>query len=92
MRSAASRSRGWASASTATSWCSSTRRTGRRRYRIYGEVHDYHHEPGTDLAAVAERRIAVTPLHFDLTDEPGIETLRAYDLARLLAPAAREVE
>ena len=37
-------------------------------------------------------RIAVTPLHFDLTDEPGLETLRAYDLARLLAPAARELE
>jgi hypothetical protein len=36
--------------------------------------------------------IAVTPLHFDLTDRPGIETLQAYDLARLLAPAAREVE
>ena len=41
---------------------------------------------------VAEGRIAVTPLHFDLTDEPGIETLRAYDLARLLAPAARRVD
>jgi 5'-nucleotidase len=66
--------------------------SGRRHYRIYGEVHDYHHEPGTDLAAIAGGRIAVTPLHFDLTDEPGIETLRAYDLARLLAPAAREVE
>ena len=47
---------------------------------------------GTDLAAIAAGRIAVTPLHFDLTDRPGIETLQAYDLARLLAPAAREVE
>jgi len=65
---------------------------GRRGYRIYGEVHDYHHEQGTDLAAVAEGRIAVTPVHFDLTDEPGIETLQRQDLARLLAPAAREVE
>ena len=27
-----------------------------------------HDEPGTDLAAVAAGRIAVTPLHFDLTD------------------------
>ena len=35
--------------------------------------------------------IAVTPIHFDLTDEPGIETLRAYDLARLLQPAAEEL-
>ena len=39
-------------------------------------------EPGTDLAAVAAGRIAVTPLHFDLTAEHGMEALRAYDLAR----------
>jgi 5'-nucleotidase len=66
--------------------------SGRRQYRIYGDAPDYHREDGTDLAAVAEGRIAVTPLHFDLTDRPGIETLGAYDLARLLAPAAQEVE
>ena len=30
-------------------------------------------EPGTDLAAVAAGRIAVTPLHFDLTAEHGME-------------------
>ena len=66
--------------------------SGRKQYRIYGETPDYHHEAGTDLAAVAEGRIAVTPIHFDLTDRPGIETLQAYDLARLLEPATREVE
>jgi 5'/3'-nucleotidase len=65
--------------------------SGRRQYRIYGDAPGYRHEAGTDLAAVAEGRIAVTPLHFDLTDEPGIETLRAYDLARLLQPAAEEL-
>jgi len=63
-----------------------------RRYWIYGADPGFHDEPGTDLAAIYARRIAVTPLHFDLTDRPGIETLQAYDLARLLAPAAREVE
>jgi 5'/3'-nucleotidase len=67
-------------------------RPRRRQYRIYGDAPDYEHAEGTDLAAVADGRIAVTPIHFDLTDEPGIETLRAYDLAQLLAPAAREVE
>jgi 5'-nucleotidase len=66
--------------------------SGRKQYRIYGDAPDYHHEDGTDLAAIAEGRIAVTPLHFDLNDRPGIETLQAYDLARLLTPAAREVE
>jgi 5'-nucleotidase len=65
--------------------------SGRKQYRIYGDAPDYQRQEGTDLAAIAERRIAVTPLHFDLTDEPGIETLQAYDLARLLEPAAQEI-
>ncbi len=64
---------------------------GRRLFRVYGDPPHHDGEPGTDLAAVAAGRIAVTPLHFDLTDEPGIETLRGYDLARLLRPAAEEV-
>ena len=66
--------------------------SGRRLYRIYGPAPDTAGDDGTDLNAVGAGRIAVTPLHFDLTDEPGIETLRSYDLARLLAPAAEEVE
>jgi 5'-nucleotidase len=65
---------------------------GRRRYRIYGAGAGHEEQEGTDLQAIGNGRVAVTPLHFDLTDEPGIETLRAYDLARLLAPAAEEVE
>lgn len=63
----------------------------RRRYWIYGGVPGWHEEPGTDLAAVAEGRISVTPLHFDLTDVEGIDALVAHDLTRLLAPAAREL-
>ena len=65
---------------------------GRRRYRIYGENPGYHHEEGTDFAAVADGCIAVTPLHFDLTDRAGIEALGSFDLGRLLRPAASEVE
>lgn len=64
---------------------------GRRRYRIYGEAPGYHHEDGTDFAAIADGCIAVTPLHFDLTDRAAVETLSGFDLDRLLAPAAREV-
>ena len=64
--------------------------SGRRLYRIYGAgARHARTSDGTDLNAVAAGRIAVTPLHFDLTDEPGIDTLGSYDLARLLAPAAR---
>src|SRR5204862_345982 len=46
---------------------------GRRLYRIYGDAPGYHHEEGTDLAAIADCHIAVTPVHFDLTDRAGIE-------------------
>jgi 5'/3'-nucleotidase len=60
----------------------------RKRYWIYGRDPGFHDEPGTDLAAVAAGRIAVTPLHFDLTYRPGVEPLRDFDLESLLAPAA----
>ena len=58
----------------------------RRRYWIYGSDPGFHDEPGTDLAAVAAGRIAVTPIHFDLTDRPSLEALRRFDLEALLAP------
>jgi 5'-nucleotidase len=64
---------------------------GRRLYRIYGDVSFERDEKDTDLAAVADGRIAVTPIHFDLTDRDGLDALQRYDLARLIAPAAREV-
>jgi 5'-nucleotidase len=64
---------------------------GRRLYRIYGDASFERDEQGTDLAAVARGRIAVTPIHFDLTDRDGLAALQRYDLARLIAPAARQV-
>jgi 5'-nucleotidase len=64
---------------------------GRRQFHIYGDASVHDDEAGTDLAAVYAGRIAVTPLHFDLTAEHGLDELRAYDLARLLAGAAQEV-
>ena len=65
---------------------------GRRRYRIYGDDPTYHEEDGTDFAAIAEGYIAVTPLHFDLTDQSGVAALQGFDLDALLRPAASEVE
>jgi len=64
---------------------------GRRLYRIYGDASYERDETGTDLAAVAKGKIAVTPIHFDLTDRDGLAALQRYDLARLIAPAAEEV-
>ncbi|UGS38210.1 5'/3'-nucleotidase SurE [Capillimicrobium parvum] len=64
----------------------------RRQYWIYGTDHGFHDGEDTDLAAVAEGRIAVTPLHFDLTDVAGMDALRQYDLEHMVAPAAQEVD
>jgi 5'-nucleotidase len=65
---------------------------GRKRYRIYGYEPGYHEEQGTDFEAVGDRAIAVTPLHFDLTDSASVEALGGFDLDGLLRPAAQEVE
>ena len=65
---------------------------GRRQYWIYGEEPSFEDEPGTDLAAVHAGRIAVSPLHLDLTHHDGIGPLSLSDLDRLLAPAAAEIE
>jgi 5'-nucleotidase len=66
--------------------------SGRRRYRLYGDEPSYEHEAGTDFAAIAEGLIAVTPIHFDLTDQAGVEELAGFDLERLLRPATEAVE
>ncbi len=63
----------------------------RRLYRIYGDASLEHDETGTDLAAVARGKIAVTPVHFDLTDRDGLSVLERYDLERLVQPAAENV-
>ncbi len=65
---------------------------GRRRYKIYGREPGFEEEDGTDFAAIGDGAIAVTPLHFDLTDQAGIEALAGFELDRLVRPAAREVE
>jgi 5'-nucleotidase len=58
---------------------------GRRRYEIYGFEPSFEDHPGTDLAAVYRGRVAVTPIHFDLTDRAGLETLGEWDLEEILA-------
>jgi 5'-nucleotidase len=63
----------------------------RRQYRIYGDATFERGETGTDLAAVAQGKIAVTPVHFDLTDRDGLSVLERYELERLVEPAAEEV-
>ena len=59
----------------------------RRRYEIYGFEPSFEDEEGSDLSAIAQGRISVSTLHFDLTDRAGLDTLRTWDLDRMLAEA-----
>ena len=61
---------------------------GRRRYEIYGWQPGYEEIEGTDLYAVAQGRISVTPIHFDLTDHGGLERLRGWGFEEMLAASA----
>jgi 5'-nucleotidase len=56
---------------------------GRKRYRIYGFEPSHEDEEGTDLNAVAAGRVAITPIHFDLTDHGGVERLTDWDLEEM---------
>jgi len=60
----------------------------RRRYEIYGWQPGYEEIEGTDLFAVAQGRISVTPIHFDLTDHGGLERLRGWGFEEMLAASA----
>ena len=58
---------------------------GRRHYEIYGWQPGFEDLEGTDLAAISRGRIAVTPIHFDLTDHGGLERLRGWRFEEMLA-------
>jgi 5'-nucleotidase len=64
--------------------------SGRSRYEIYGFEPSFEDEVGSDLSAIAQGRISVTPVHFDLTDHGGIGSLRERDLESMLDSAAPE--
>jgi 5'-nucleotidase len=61
---------------------------GRRHYEIYGWQPGYEEIDGTDLNAIAGGRISVTPIHFDLTDHGGLESLRGWGFEAMLAASA----
>jgi 5'-nucleotidase len=62
--------------------------SGRRHYEIYGWQPGFEDEAGTDLSAVSQGRISVTPIHFDLTDHGGLDRLRAWRFEEMLAASA----
>jgi 5'-nucleotidase len=56
----------------------------RKRYRIYGYAPGFEDEEGTDLAAVSRGLVAITPIHFDLTDHGGFDGVREMELEQAL--------
>lgn len=57
---------------------------GRRYFWIGGEAPHGHAEPGTDIAALAEGRISVTPIHLDMTAHALLEEVGTRDWAAIL--------
>ncbi|MSO43834.1 MAG: 5'/3'-nucleotidase SurE [Thermoleophilia bacterium] len=60
----------------------------RKHYRIYGEPMSHDQQPGTDLSAIDENFVSVTPLHFDLTDIAGMDAMERWEIDELLRSGA----
>jgi 5'-nucleotidase len=54
---------------------------GRPYYWQAGSIREDTPDPGSDVHAVLERRISVTPIHLDMTAYPLLDRLRDWDLA-----------
>jgi len=59
-----------------------------RHFRIYGEPMSHDKQPGTDLSAIDDHLLSVTPLHFDLTDLEGMDRMARWELDELLQSVA----
>lgn len=54
--------------------------SGRNYYWIGGSLVGNHLEEGTDVQAIEDGYVSVTPIHMDLTNHRLLETLRSWDL------------
>lgn len=57
--------------------------TGRDYYWLGGDLPEDDLKEGTDVKAVADGYISVTPVHLDLTDEASIEAIRAWGVEQI---------
>ncbi len=53
---------------------------GRKYYWIGGGKPTTVNEPGTDIRAIADHKVSVTPIHLDLTNHAALDTLKAWNL------------
>jgi 5'-nucleotidase len=59
---------------------------GRGHYSPYGVMPGYHDDPDSDVTAIDNGYVTVTPLHFDITDRVAVEHLASWPLAGLVTP------
>jgi 5'-nucleotidase len=52
---------------------------GRRYYWVGGEMPGAHTEPGTDVTAIADGKISVTPIHLDMTNHRLLDEIARRD-------------
>jgi 5'-nucleotidase len=57
---------------------------GRRHYKLYDEPPGHHGEDGTDLAAVDEGYVSITPVRLELGDEAAHTELGGWDVGGLI--------
>ncbi len=54
--------------------------SGRPYYWLSGSLREDAVDPGSDVHAILENRISVTPVHLDMTAYPLLDTIRAWEL------------
>src|SRR5262249_12348353 len=53
---------------------------GKPYYWLCGSLAETEHDPGSDVHAILEHRISVTPIHLDLTAGHLVEKMRGWEL------------
>ncbi len=61
---------------------------GRRYFWVGGEMPGGHLEPGTDIAAIAESKISITPIHLDMTNHRRLDAVAQRDWNAVLRDGA----
>lgn len=59
---------------------------GRLIYSLDGRLPDAHDSPFSDLAALYERYVSITPLRFDMTDRPALPELETWNWPQAFGP------
>lgn len=60
---------------------------GRDYYWIGGDMPVDHLEEGTDVKAISENKVSITPIHLDLTDHMALDMIHAWGMQDIAIPS-----